>query len=300
MFDYSDPRSKLGVKGTKVKFLDPVQNIYFDDEQSDFLPKGSKSWWSRGANYFMNFVDAKNGEVLYRAEQQDEYILILFDSDTEVIVTGQDQKKVVGGYHIAIIPSGESKIEISKGGKILLLYTSLNEDLADYPINKDVYAERNQALPSFIPRPESPYGSKIRVYNIDVPPEEGRFGRIFTCSTFMLSFLHPWQGPRDPKTLSPHLHEDFEQTSFLMKGIFVHHFRWPWGIDRLKWRTDQHDLCSSPTVTLIPPGVIHTSEAVGDETNEILDIFCPPRADFAEQEGWVLNEKDYPYKHAEI
>jgi hypothetical protein len=45
---------------------------------------------------------------------------------------------------------------------------------------------------------------------------------------------------------------------------------------------------------VIPAGVVHTTQDIGEGVTWLVDIFGPPRMDFSAKPGFVLNERDYP------
>ncbi|MDR7077331.1 hypothetical protein J2Y03_002355 [Neobacillus niacini] len=297
MFDTSDPRATLMNNVAKnaehTEFSNAEYGKFYEMEpvKTDI---DSKNWWMRGQNFFIAYADAASGSEFKRGQQVDEYVLILPDKESQAVVTWGNQEAIVDGFSLVIIPPGESEIELVKGGKVIRLFSSANTDLEEFPINKASYREPHPNVSLIEPWPEPKEGYKVRAYSLDVPKEEGRFGRIFRCSTFMVNFLDPNDGPRDPSKMSPHSHDDFEQCSLAIEGEFVHHLRWPWTTDMAQWRPDDHEHFASPSVAVIPPGVIHTTQAIGLGINQLVDIFCPPRVDFSEKNGWVLNADEYP------
>ena len=94
--------------------------------------------------------------------------------------------------------------------------------------------------------------------------------------------------------MTPHSHQDFEQASVALEGEWIHHLRAPWTANRGDWRPDAHLEVGSPSTTLIPAGVVHTSQGVAGEGMRLVDVFSPPRVDFSLRPGVVRNADAYP------
>ncbi len=296
MFDPSDPRATLSLasKDAQPSTLSGAEYAKFYEADPVDQTGGGSTWYVRGQNVVVAFSEAKAGATFDRASQPDEYVVLLPDRTAGAAVMADGESVAVDGFSIVIVPPGASRVTMAGAGRIVRLFTARSGDLAERCSNADSYAQPKPNVASFEPWPAPPSGSHVRCYSLDVPSQEGRFGRIFRCSTMMVNYLEPYVGPRDATKLSPHHHDDFEQCSLVLEGEFVHHLRWPWITDRTQWREDEHVHCAGPSVTIIPPPAVHTSEAVGTGENLLVDIFCPPRLDFAQQPGWVLNSDDYP------
>lgn len=299
MYADADPRSRLstakagggpaagGGFGASSYALFGQTPPQIDDETG-------RTWLVRGANFVVAYTLAKPGAALERKGQVDEYVLLIEAPEPRARVTAGGETVEVGGEHIAFVPPGDSRVELPDGGEVVRLFTTGAADLPVLCSNAETYAHGAPNIPPLVRWPDPPGGFKIRKYALNVPAQEGRFGRIWRCTTFMVNVFEP-AAPRDPNKLSPHHHDDFEQCSLAMGGSYVHHLRWPWTAKLAEWRDDEHVTCPAPSVAVIPAKAIHTSASIAPgDGNLLVDIFSPPRRDFSDMAGWVLNAEDYP------
>ncbi|MFI5957453.1 hypothetical protein [Cryptosporangium sp. NPDC051539] len=269
-------------------------------DPDETTPGGSSTWYFRGNNFVLAHTTLVAGDVLERGDQPDEYVVILPYEESSVEVRASREVAPVSGKAVVMVPPGFSAVVGIEDCTVVRLFSSRSTDLLDKARNRSSYAEPHPNVRPFEPWPDPPEGYRIRPYrlaDLAVTQDAVRPGQIVRCSTFMVNFLAPRVGPRDPDSLSPHDHDDFEQCSLAVEGEYVHHLRTPWSKRRSEWREDQHLRCGSPSVAVIPPPMIHTSEAVGPDTNQLIDIFSPPRLDFSRTPGRVLNEDTYPLPH---
>lgn len=299
MYGASDPRSQMqqsygsSESGTAAGGFAAAEYLKFRDFPPQESSGTARTWYGRGQNFVVAYSECTGVTVLERAEQPDEYFLLLPDAASRATVVTSTERVDIPGYSIVIVPPGSSRIEVS-GGVVVRIFTSNAHDLIAKCANAAAYVQPHPHIPPFQAWPPPPDGYRVRVYSLDVPPQEGRFGRIWRCSGLMVNVLPREDGPRDVTRLSPHHHDDFEQCSLALQGSFTHHIRWPWVANSLHWRDDDHEPCPAPSMAVIPPPAIHTSAATEAGVNQLVDIFAPPRLDFSKMQGWVLNADEYP------
>lgn len=296
-----DVRSKLAVTAPTVEVdpstpIKPSQWIEFLSlPPTEVTPGGSRTWLARSATLVLAYTEAKAGDVFARAGQPDEYALLQYSESAPVRATAGDASAEVREEAFVVVPPGDSRVEVLQDGILIRLFSIVADDLREASLNTDAYAEPDLRAAPLGEWPDPVDGFRLRVYPLaDYPLATERFGRIFRTTNMMVNFLAEEPGPRDPLKLSPHYHDDFEQLSLAVKGRFVHHIRYPWGPDSTQWRPDESREIATPSVCIIPPPTVHTTQGVGPH-QQLIDIFSPPRVDFSTS-GWVVNARDYPAK----
>jgi hypothetical protein len=300
MYAKDDIRSQLGSapSGRAVDPSTPVaaaQYLEFAKQPpTSVSPAGSRTWVTRGQNVVFAWTEAVAGDCFIRDGHPDEYALLVYSDSAAIRVTaGGDQAKVAEEAFV-VVPPGDSVVEALTDGPVIRVFSSAAEDLRDAALNAAAYAVPDPRCAPLDPWPDPVDGFRLRVYPLaETPIAQGRFGRIFRTTNLMVNFLAEEPTPRDPLKLSPHTHDDFEQLSLALKGEFVHHIQYPWGPDSTRWRPEDHGLVGAPSIIVIPPPSVHTTQGVGAH-QQLVDIFSPPRQDFSARPGWILNAAEYP------
>lgn len=257
---------------------------------------GNRHWITRAANFVAVVSETKPGAILERDDNPDEYMAFVISAGASV--TAGAQEKEVGPETLLVMPPGPSRIVMPEGGAIVRIFSSKATDVLAAAANAAAYADGAPEVAPIVPWPDPAGGFGIHAYplaDFTSPDPSPLKMRVFRSTNLMINIFEPWQQRRDPTKLSPHWHDDFEQMSLGVKGAFCHHLRYPWGRDMTQWQDDEHVTYeASPSILVIPAGVIHTTQDVGDGTTWLVDIFGPPRLDFSSKPGFVLNAADYP------
>lgn len=288
MYEKDDPRSSLAT--TTAPRPDSGDAIaaaqYFDLRDTPVV---------RAQNVILVHDEAWAGDDLDNGALEGELAVVVTGASPAFTVLTDDSATKVDEPGLVVVPPGASRISVHGDGPLVRLIEAGEPAWRDRAANADAYAEDHPRVALLQRWPEPVGGKAVRFYPLsDVQNDPERFGRIFRTRSFMVNFLPEQNGPRDPRKLSPHTHDDFEQLSLAVQGEYVHHIRTPWLTDSTRWRADEHVRLGSPSVAIIPPPTVHTSAASDPGVNQLIDIFSPPRVDFSEKPGWVLNADDYP------
>ncbi|WP_295551088.1 hypothetical protein [uncultured Pseudacidovorax sp.] len=270
----------------------PASVARHHDEPPAHEADGARTWVSRGANFIVTVSEVQPGATLARQGQPDEYFVFL--PDAGAAIHAGDASIEASAESVTIVPPGDSRVVMKAAGQVVRVFSHQAADLLALAGNAADYARPTPEVAPLVPWPTPADGFRLRHYPLAQHTQADSNMRIFRSTNLMVNVMTPRMVARDVRKLSPHSHTDFEQGSLALRGDWVHHMRYPWTADMNDWREDEAIQVGSPSLTVIPPKVIHTSRNTNDGGAWLLDIFAPPRMDFAGKPGKVANEHDYP------
>lgn len=241
----------------------------------------------RAANFQVEWIEAEAAGAATTVSSREEIMLLLPDGGARLEHDGRSAE--APGHAVAILPAGETRV-VFDAPSVAAALTATPDGRA---ANEAAYADRDPRIAPVRPMRRTGDPKAIAVHelaNVPLPPN-GRQFKILQSAVTSINWAE-YEGPRDPKRLTPHNHDDIEQGSLVFHGTYLQHMRVPWTPDSTLWRDDVHLPAGPGTLTIFPVELIHTSEAVSEGRNILIDIFSPPRFDFIEQ-GWVHNSADY-------
>jgi hypothetical protein len=256
---------------------------------------GTKHWITRSANFIVVVTQAVAGATLRRtrAQQDDEY-MVLLPEDLVGILSADGNVTTSEGDSLTIMPPGESQVILPSGGWVYRVFSKLNADLLALAENASHYTNGAPGIADLVSWPEPVGGYRLRHYSLANYVRSDTTMRLFRSRNLMVNIFLPNKAPRDIHKMTPHHHQDFEQGSLAVRGSYVHHVRYSWMPDMMTWREDEHGEVASPSLIVIPPKAVHTSQSLGVSGMRLVDIFAPPRDDFSLKLGLVCNAEDYP------
>lgn len=263
----------------------------YDSAPQVLAPNGVRTWLTRASTFVVAINHVKSGASLARTGQPDEYMMLL-PGGVEADVRAGTESITVGGASdtLVILPPGASEAIFKREGYVTCIFSHRAVDLMRVAANAGHHPAKE---PDTAPAPP-PGGFRIRHYALDDYRKSDGPARPFRSTNLLINAFVPRDFRRDPRKMTPHAHEDFDQASLALQGHFTHHLRYPWTADMTQWREDQHHAVGSPSLIVIPATSVHTTQDTGEGWAQLIDIFSPPRPDFVEKPGWLCNEADYP------
>lgn len=245
---------------------------------------------ARGQNFLVDWFEASQAASISFASDHETMVMLF---DTAGLISGEGQSQELPRRSLSVLPPGAYQIKLTGAGRGCILSTH-RKDTPPEPLNAASYQPPDARVapvgPSWARRGDARTIQVFEIDNVKAPADNPRL-KMFQSATMSINWVD-YDGPRDRTALSPHSHRDFEQASLAVSGDFVHHLRVEWGKNANEWREDMHKQAPSPSVLVIPPELIHTTEGVNAGHHLLIDVFAPPRRDFIAK-NWVLNASEY-------
>ncbi|KMZ13180.1 hypothetical protein BHUM_00250 [Candidatus Burkholderia humilis] len=261
------------------------------DETARIDSQGNASWLIRTAYFGLLITKVERHATL--TQRLNGESMVVSPECLKTNIRCADDRLSSHGDTLFIVPPGESTIEVTGDGYLARILGAEETAMLSDAMNASDYRCAPEELAPFLAWPAPRDGFRLRRYNLDEYANPSLPGRAFRCTNLMVNITDIYPGKRDSRKFKPHSHDDFEQITLTYAGRFAHHLRTPWGIDSTRWREDEHLEIDSPAAIALPAGLIHTSQAL-EAGCWLVDIFGPPRMDFARMEGFVRNANDYP------
>lgn len=260
------------------------------NDATPMLDHGIATRYMRSQNTLVAWSDVPTAPAAIYQDLADEIFVIL--PDAGAVLSGDGAKAEAPARSICILPAGSTTIELKSPGRVIRVFSPVPPELARYAINGDDYAVPRPGVGA-IGAPLARIGeSGIRIFEIDkLKAVAGRRPPTFQTATMNVMWIEH-DGPTSRAKLNPHSHDDFEESALVIAGDYRQHLRTPWAADAEQWQEDEHVMCKPGTLILVPPTVIHTTEALGAGRHIMLNLFAPARADHIKS-GMVLNASDY-------
>jgi hypothetical protein len=260
----------------------------FTGREPDETEDLAAHWYAPATNFVVNTSRVEAGARLVTVGNPDEHCLILPTGASSVRVSAGGEEVEAHDNTLVVLPPGDSLIEVVTAGYVHRVFSGATQV---YARAKRFAASTYPAPPvaPIEPWPDPVGGFKLRRYALTDGTQ-----RTFRTTNMMIKLAAARDERRAPEKMTPHTHDDFEQASLAAHGEWIHHIRRPWGKNLTEWRDDEHRKVGAPSVTIIPPRDVHTSQSVGPKLNQLVDIFAPPRVDFSLTPGKVANADEYP------
>src|SRR3954451_17291673 len=97
MYGKKDLRASLapnGAPAAHTPFMPATYARFYQDRAADEDASG-RSWYSRGQNMIVNYIQAKAGGRFTRVGQLDEYALLIPDAGLSVVVVAKGDEQMV-------------------------------------------------------------------------------------------------------------------------------------------------------------------------------------------------------------